>query len=127
MSLIVDGLLKTIATFHPEYKTMIDYVIAHEDEIEKLAPIVDAAAKEGPGAFAAAEEHAPELAKAIRSFVDTLPGKAATADEATATLAKHREIVTRHITGTAAVQDSPTSSGMDNAGGNLGDSRVGSG
>lgn len=99
MSMLVDGLLKTIAMLHPEYASAINFFITHEDEFEKLAPIADAAVKEGPGAFAAAEEHAPELAKAIRSLVDSVPGTAATPEEAHATLAKNREIVTQHLTG----------------------------
>lgn len=126
MSLLVDGLLRTIATFHPEYAPIIDYVISHEDEIEKFAPIANAAMKEGPGAFAAAEEHAPELAKAIRQFVDSIPGTASTAEEAQATITKHREIVTQHISGTAQVQSAQTTSWMD-AKSPIDDSRQGSG
>lgn len=113
MSLLVDGLLKTIATFHPEYAPMIDFVIAHEDQIEKLAPIAAAAEKEGPGAFAAAEEHAPELAAAIRNFVDSIPGTATNAAEAQATIVKHREMVTRHMAGAAQVQTAGATSWME--------------
>lgn len=128
MSLLVDGLLKTIAAFHPEYAPMIDFVINHETEIEKLAPIAAAAEKEGPGAFAAAEEHAPELAAAIKNFVDSIPGTASTAAEAQAKIAKHREVVTRHLTGAAQVEatgstswmadDNPTTSTDSRVGGN---------
>jgi hypothetical protein len=125
-SLLVDGLLKTIAMFHPEYAPMIDFVINHEDQIEKLAPIAAAAEKEGPGAFAAAEEHAPELATAIKNFVDSIPGTAANAAEAQATIAKHREIVTRHMTGAAQAQAAESStSWMDENQTTSTDSRVG--
>lgn len=112
MSLLVDGLLKTIAAFHPEYAPMIDFVIKHEDQIEKLAPIAAAAEKEGPGAFAAAEEHAPELAAAIRNLVDSIPGTASNAAEAQAKIAKHREIVTRHMVGAAQTESTGTTSWM---------------
>lgn len=125
MSLLVDGLLKTISFLHPEYAPMIDFVLNHEDQIEKLAPIAAAAAKEGPGAFAAAEEHAPELATAIRNFVDSIPGTAANADEAQATIAKHREIVTRHISGAAQADAAGTASWVDTNPTTSTDSRVG--
>ena len=111
--MLVTGLLKTIATFDPKYASMIDFVIAHEDQIEALAPIADAAVKEGPGAFAAAEKAAPDLAKAIRDFVDAIPGTASTAEEAQATIAKHRETVTLHMAGVAKAQTTGNASWLD--------------
>jgi hypothetical protein len=112
-SMLVEGLLKTIATLHPEYATMIDFVLNHEDQIEKLAPIADAAAKEGPGAFAAAEKAAPDLAEAIKQFVDSIPGTAATSEEAQAKIAQHRETVTKHLVGTAKVETAQQSTWLD--------------
>lgn len=112
-SLLVDGLLKTIAAINPEYAPMINFVLAHETEIDMLAPIADAAVKEGPGAFAAAKEHAPELAKAIEDFVDSIPGTAATPSAAQATIDKHREIVTKHLAGIAKTESTQTSSWLD--------------
>lgn len=119
-SMLVEGLLKTIAMFHPEYKSMIDFVLNHEDQIEKLAPIADAAVKEGPGAFAAAKEHAPELAKAIADFVDSIPGTASSATEAQATIAKHRETVTHHLVGVAKEESTQTGSWFEQPGANAG-------
>jgi hypothetical protein len=112
-SMLVEGLLKTIATFHPEYSSMINFVLAHEDQFEKLAPIADAAVKEGPGAFAAAKEHAPELAKAIEDFVDSIPGTAATPAEAQTKIDNHREVMTRHLAGVAKAETTETSSWLD--------------
>jgi hypothetical protein len=100
-SLLVDGLLKTIAAINPEYAPMINFVLAHETEIDMLAPIADAAVKEGPGAFAAAEKAAPELAQAIRQFVDATSATNA---------AEVRESVTRHMVGAAQAPSSSTSS-----------------
>jgi hypothetical protein len=74
MSLAADGLLDTIKWLHPEYAPLIDFVKSHEDTIIALAPVVTEAIKEGPGALAAADKAAPDLAKAIRTFVATIPG-----------------------------------------------------
>jgi hypothetical protein len=112
-SMLVDGLLKTIAVLHPEYATMIDFVLEHEDQIEKLAPIADAAVKEGPGAFAAVEKAAPDLANAIKQFVDSIPGTAATPAEAKAKIDQHRETVTQHLTGIAKTPETETTSWLD--------------
>lgn len=102
MSLIVDGLLKTIAALDPKYASMINFFLAHEDEFEKLAPIADAAVKEGPGAFAAAENAAPELAQAIRDFIDILPLTASAPADAKVA---HRENVARQLVGISKDDD----------------------
>lgn len=70
---LLNGLLNTIASFHPEYRTAIGTVIKYEPMLEKLGPVVSAGVKEGPGAVAALEESAPDLIKAIKNLVAASP------------------------------------------------------
>ena|ERR1700679_880007 len=90
-----DGLLRTIAWLHPEYAGLIGYLEAHEDQLEAAGPVIQAAATEGPGALAAAEKAAPDLARAIKAFVSTSP--VASSDPKVA--AMHAENLTRRIVG----------------------------
>lgn len=96
---LVDGLLKVVSGFHPALAPLLGLVIKYEPQIEHLGPVLQAAAKEGPGAIAAAEEHAPELAEAIREYVRTLPGSASTAQESEHQVARTSENVARQIIG----------------------------
>lgn len=66
---LLNGLLTSIASFHPEYKAAIDTVIKYEPMIDKLAPVAIAGAKEGPGIVAAIKDKAPELLAAIKNLV----------------------------------------------------------
>lgn len=68
---LLNGVLNTIASFHPEYRVAIGTIIHNEPLIEKLGPVVAAGIKEGPGAVTAIQASAPELIKAIRSLVAT--------------------------------------------------------
>ena len=90
-----DGLLRTIAWLHPEYSSLIDFLEAHEDQLAAAGPVIQAAATEGPGALAAAEKAAPDLAAAIKHFISVSP--VASGNPKTASL--HAENVTRQIVG----------------------------
>ena len=94
---LVEGAARVFARSHPEFAILVETAIKHEDQLQKLGPIITAAAKEGPGAFAAAEEHAPELAKAIKNFVHSLPGSAASPEAAQQQLMTSAENVTRDM------------------------------
>ena len=96
---LVDGVLDMVATFHPELGPLIKLAIQYEPEAEKIIPILQAAAKEGPGAFAAAEEHAPDLAEAIKNFVHAMPNAATSTDHSNQILADAKENATRIIAG----------------------------
>jgi len=90
-----DGLLKALKFMHPEYGGLIDFLTGHETELMAAGPLIQAAATEGPGAFAAAEKAAPELAAAIRGFVAATP--AASSNPKATSL--HAEKLTRQIVG----------------------------
>lgn len=93
-----DGLLRILGFLHPEYKDLITFLEAHEDQLIAVGPLIQQAAKEGPGALAAAEKAAPDLAKAIRNFIKATP------DGANSTLAEyHAENVVRQITGSPTI------------------------
>ena len=94
---LVEGAARAFSRTHPAFANLVELAIKHEDQLEKLGPIITAAAKEGPGAFAAAQEHAPELAQAIKDFAHSLPGSAPTAAAAQAQLTKSTENVTRDL------------------------------
>jgi hypothetical protein len=90
-----DALLMTIGWLHPEYGGLIGFLTEHEDQLVTAAPIIQAAATEGPSALAAAEKAAPDLAAAIKKFVAASP--AASADPKVSSL--QAEKLTRHIVG----------------------------
>jgi hypothetical protein len=92
-----DGLLRVIGALHPEYSGLIGFLTDHETQLIAAGPLIQIAAKEGPGAFAAAEKEAPELAAAVRKFVAASP--AVSSDPKTANL--HAEKLTRQIVGAA--------------------------
>jgi hypothetical protein len=92
-----DGLLRVIGAMHPEYSGLIHFLLGHESQLIAAAPIIQAAATEGPGALAAAEKAAPELAAAIRGFVAASPATSAN-PKATSL---HAEKLTRQIVGAA--------------------------
>jgi hypothetical protein len=94
-----DALLKAIGWMHPEYSGLIGFLTTHEDQLVAAAPIIQAAATEGPGALAAAEKAAPELAAAIRGFVAATP--ISPADPKVSSL--HAEKLTRQIVGAPAL------------------------
>ena len=101
MSAATDGLLKTIAWLHPEYAPLIAFIQQHQDQIAALGPVIQAAITEGPGALAAAEKAAPDLAKAIRDFVAVSPMSSAVPKVSTI----HAENVTRKIFGASPLSD----------------------
>lgn len=70
---LLNGLLNSIASFHPEYATAIGAVIKYEPMLEKLGPVVTAGVKEGPGAVAALQHSAPELIAAVKALVAASP------------------------------------------------------
>jgi len=96
---ILDGVLRAVAMFHPELKNLIDIALKYESQLEMLAPVIEAADKEGTSAFDAAVKAAPDLAKAIHDFVTALPAQAPSAAEADRTIAVKKEAVSRHIFG----------------------------
>lgn len=70
---LLNGVLNTLASFHPEYKVAIGAIIHNEPLLEKLGPVVTAGIKEGPGAVAALQASAPDLVKAIKALVAASP------------------------------------------------------
>jgi hypothetical protein len=90
-----DGLLRAVAFLHPGYAPLIDFLEAHEDALVAAGPVINEAAKEGPGALAAAETAAPGLTQAIKHFIESSP--VATYQPKLATM--HAENITRRIVG----------------------------
>lgn len=112
---MVDGALKAIAHLHPNVAPFINLILDHEPELERLAPVLAAAAKEGPGAFAAAEKEAPELAQAIRNLAAAVPGEAATHEDSAATVDRHAENITRHLVGLGPMDEDEEKALLDRA------------
>lgn len=124
---IVDNLLGLVKIWHPELSVLIDLAIKYEPQIEKLGPVIVAAAEEGPGAFAAAKEKAPDLAKAIENFVHAMPGTAVSHAAAAISLNTAKENITRQIFGAAKMTPDEEMAWMDRASPISQDSRSGSG
>jgi hypothetical protein len=116
-----DGLLKTIGWLHPEYSGLIGFLQQHEAQLEAAGPVIQAAATEGPGALAAAEKAAPDLAKAIKDFVAASPVASGGSPQVTA---MHAENITRRIVGAPVLTPSQENDWLNSA---SGDSRTGSG
>ena len=114
-----DGLLKTLRFMHPEYASLIDFLLGHEAQLEAAGPVIQAAATEGPGALAAAEKAAPDLAKAIKDFIAASPVASASPQVAS----MHAENITRRIVGAPVLTPSQESDWLNSA---SGDSRTGS-
>lgn len=112
---ILDGVLRAVAMFHPELRTLIDVALKYENQIETLEPIIVAAAQEGPSALAAAEKAAPDLAKAIHDFVNSIPAQAPNAQEANRMLAVKKEAVTRSIFSSVPMSNQEQKSWLDRA------------
>lgn len=121
-----DGLLKAIGFFHPEYAGLIGFLTQHEDQFVAAGPLIQAAAKEGLGAFAAAEKAAPNLAKAIKDFVAAAPKDAAPSTIAASRQSVHVENVTRMIVGAPKMTPAQESDYIERAS-PINDSRAGSG
>jgi hypothetical protein len=113
--MLLQGLLHTISSLHPDYKPLVDFALSHEVELNRLAPVLKAAAKEGPGAFAAAQKQAPELAKAIHDLVSSMPIVANSPAESKAVIAVHSENVTRQLVGLPHFTPDEEKVWMDNA------------
>lgn len=94
---LIEGAARMFSRSHPAFATLVETAIAHEDQLEKLGPVIAAAAKEGPGAFQAAVDHAPELANAIKNFVHSLPGTAPSQAAMDTQLQKSTENATRDL------------------------------
>jgi hypothetical protein len=90
-----DGLLKTLAWLHPSYAPLLEWLEGHEDTLVAVGPMIAEAAKEGPGALAAAEQAAPDLASAVKHFVQASP----VASGNPQVIRLHAENVTRRIVG----------------------------
>lgn len=75
-ALLNSPLLGMISMLVPEAKPVINFIQSHSDIIAKAAPVVQAAINEGKPAFDAALQHAPQLATAVKSFLQQhdLPG-----------------------------------------------------
>jgi hypothetical protein len=126
-TMLLHGAIKAITYTHPELKNVLDAVMKYEPQIAKLAPVLQAGIKEGPGAFAAAKEHAPDLAAAIGDFVRSIPRTAATQGEGLAAIDLHAENFTRELVGAGAMDTDEERKWMDGATAHLSDSRLGSG
>jgi hypothetical protein len=90
-----DGMLHVLGWLHPEYAGLIGFLETHEDQLVAVGPVIQEAATEGPGALAAAEKAAPDLAKAVKDFVAAAPIGTVTPAVARA----HAENITRQIVG----------------------------
>lgn len=123
---IIEGLLKVAKSMHPEYGSLIDFALAHEDQLEQLGPLISDAIKEGPGAYAAAEKAAPDLAAKIREFVSAVPRSADSHDQAKVVIAKHAENVTRQLFGLGDMTADEEQAWMNKSTERLDDSRLGS-
>lgn len=76
LALLNSPLLGMISMLVPQAAPVINFVKSHGDIIAKAAPMVQAAINEGKPAFDAALQHAPQLANAVKSFLQQhdLPG-----------------------------------------------------
>jgi hypothetical protein len=72
-NIAMTGLLDAVGWMHPQYAPLTDWLKNHQDTLDAIAPVIAEAAKEGPGALAAAEQAAPDLAVAIKHFVAASP------------------------------------------------------
>lgn len=109
-SSLVAGALRAVGSFHPEYAGFINTVLKYAPQIDKIGPVITAGIKEGPGALAAAEKQAPELAHAIREFVATAsPATTGTVD------AKHAENAAREMFGHPSMTPDEEKAWMDRA------------
>lgn len=79
MSLLNSPLLGMISMLVPQAAPVINFIQSHRDVIAKAAPVVQAAIDEGKPAFDAALQHAPQLATALKGFLQQheLPGSPA--------------------------------------------------
>ena len=106
-----DALLKIIGFIHPEYSGLIGFLTDHEDQLVAAGPVLEEAAKEGPGALAAAEKAAPDLAKAINDFVAASP-----LSHTSPMVAKvHAENITRQIVGVNSMTPAEEQAWIDHA------------
>lgn len=124
---LLNGAISAIETFHPELTPILSAIMKYEPELERLEPVILAAVKEGPGAFAAAEEHAPELAAAIRHFVASKPGTAPSPAASAAQVATASENFTRKMFGLNLMNPDEERAWMDGTTPNVGNSQAGSG
>ena len=120
---LADGLLKTVGFLHPQYAPLIDFLEAHEDALVAAGPVITEAAKEGPGALAAAEQAAPGLTEAIKHFIESSP--IATYQPKVAEM--HAENITRRIVGAPVLTEDQEQAWIDHASPISQDSRSGSG
>lgn len=66
----VTGLLGLVKMFYPPAAPVIGIIEAAAPYIQTALPIIQAGIEEGPGAFAAAKAHAPQLASLITKLAD---------------------------------------------------------
>ena len=117
MTTATDGLLRAIAFLHPQYAPLINFIEAHKSTIEAAGPVISEAAKEGPGALAAAEKAAPGLTEAVRQLVQSSP----IASGNPQVVAMHSENVARRIVGAPVLTEAQETEFLSQ------DSRSGSG
>jgi hypothetical protein len=129
---IIDGALRALAYFHPDAAPLVSMAVKYEPQLERAAPVILAAAKEGPSAFEAAKAEAPKLAKAIEDFVAS-SGAAApeVASEGAQAVShssydKHVENVTRVLVGANEMTPAEETAWINRATPVMDDSRVGS-
>lgn len=115
MSLKIDllnGALAVVAKLHPEWAHMIGWFKANEEQALDLLDKLHDAVSNGGNATPVIEEHAPELAHAVKVYVN---GSDA-----------HRENAVRHCFGLPPLTEDEEKAWMDRAT-PPDDSRVGSG
>lgn len=90
LSLLNSPLLGMISMLVPQAAPVINFIQSHKDVIAKVAPVVQAAIDEGKPAFDAALQHAPQLATALKGFLQQheLPGSPAGSPASQAVLNK---------------------------------------
>lgn len=125
-NMLLDGALKLIARFHPGIGPVVTFAIDHEDDIDRLMPVITAAVEEGGSAYEAATKAAPKLAGAIRDFIHAVPASAPSHTAAAKAVAVHTENATREVFGLPHLTDDQEKDWMDRAT-PPDDSRVGSG
>lgn len=124
---LLNGLLNTIASAHPEYASVIKTVIAHEDKADEIVDVIRNAVSEGSSAIAAARQAAPNLEAAVRKLVSSLPGHAVTAAAAADQIETGVENVLRNLGGLPHMTPDQERDWMDKTTARLNDSQAGGG
>jgi hypothetical protein len=93
LSTVVTGVGQIVALLYPPAAPIIGFIERVEPYAEKAIPLIQAAITEGPAAFAAAKQSAPQFFSHLESLAGTLKwlsgNSAVTNDDELAVLASH--------------------------------------